>query len=111
MRLEDLVIPESPEVVQRDIPYKGDTVTAYFRIVNAETAQRLFDTLNSKGDRDWQKIRGADYRIVSAICCKEDGSDLYSEDQARKLPAPLKFQLTKAAIELITPQDEGTPKN
>jgi hypothetical protein len=111
MRLEDIAIPEGPEVVQREIEYKGGTVSCCFRIVDAAKAQSLFDYMDAKGERDMKKVRSADFRIIAAVCCKEDGSDLYTDDQARKLPAPLKVLLAKHAIEVNVPQDEGTPKN
>ena len=111
MRLEDITIPEQPEVVQRTVTYKDQEITAFFRVVDALKAQGLFDYMDAKGDRDMRKVRSADFRIVAAVCCKEDGSDLYTEDAAKKLPAPLKVQLAKIAIEVNIPQTEGTPKN
>ena len=111
MRLEDITIPEQPEVVQRTVEYHGQEIVAYFRVVNAEKAQGLFDYMDSKGERDMKKVRSADFRIVASVVCKEDGSDLYTEEQARALPAPLKVQLAKHAIEVNIPQSEGTPKN
>jgi hypothetical protein len=111
MRLEDLQIPEQPEVIQKEVEYKGQTVTAFFRVVDALKAQGLFDYMDAKGERDMKKVRSADFRIIAAVCCKEDGSDMYTEDTAKKLPAPLKVQLAKLAIEVNVPQSEGTPKN
>lgn len=111
MRLEDIQIPEQPEVVQRAFEYKGAEVVAFFRVLMAGTAQNLFDYTDQKGEKDMKKVRTADYRIIAAVCCKEDGSDLYTEEQARKLPAPLKYEITKIAIELNVPQTDGTPKN
>ena len=111
MRLEDIQIPEQPEVVLRKIEYKGSEIDGYFRILMAGTAQNLFDYSDAKGEKDMKKVRTADYRIIAAVCCKEDGTDLYTEEQARKLPAPLKYAITKIAIELNVPQTEGTPKN
>lgn len=111
MRLEDLTIPEQPEVVQRTVSYHDEDIVAYFRVVTADKAQSLFDYMDAKGERDMRKVRSADFRIVAAVCCKEDGTDLYTEEQAKKLPAPLKIQLAKIAIDVNIPQTEGTPKN
>lgn len=111
MRIQDMTFPDQPEVVLRTIRYHDEDVEAFFLVVDALKANALFDFMDNKGDKDMKKVRGADFKIIAAVCCKDDGTPLYTEDQAKKLPAPVKTQLATIAIEVNMPQKDGTPKN
>lgn len=81
-----------PEIVSRDITYRGKTRTFYFRVLGGDDAEKTFAPGKEK--------TGFRSRVIAAVLCHEDGLDAFTRDEAGSLPNAFQNELIGVAFEL-----------
>lgn len=86
-----------PTFVSKDIEFKGNTRTFYFRDLVADEAEDFFAKVDTK---DGKKNKGLRNRLIAMILCDAKGNVALSEAEAGKLPNGLANKLQDAALEV-----------
>ena len=82
--------------IARDVTYKGNTKTFYFRELGADEAETLFLGVDS----DPKKNKGLRNKIISQIVVTESGEKALKPEEAGKLPNELANALNAVALEI-----------
>jgi hypothetical protein len=85
-----------PNIVTRDIEYKGKTKTFHFRELSADAVENLFIGL----DADPKKNKGLRNRIIAQGIVTEAAEVAFTEAEAGKLPNELANLLQAASFEV-----------
>lgn len=93
----------APEFVDRDFTRNGKTRKFRIRELTGSEAETLFDLRGRDGKQDSNKLKGLDSRLIStSVVDVTDGGEgeAITVDQAGKLPAKFRKELTAAVIEI-----------
>lgn len=85
-----------PNIVARDIEYKGKTKTFHFRELSADAVEKLFLGLDS----DPKKNKGLRNRIIAQGVTTEEGEVAFTETEAGQLPNEFANLLQAASFDI-----------
>lgn len=92
-----------PEYIDRDFSRNSKTKTFRVRELTGEEADKLFDIRDRSGKgNDPAKLKGLDSRLIATAVTEvtEAGPVSISAEQAGKLPAKLRKELTQLVMEV-----------
>lgn len=70
-----------PEIIARDVEYKGKTRTFHFKDIGGDDAEKLFAT--RLGDKSKGGFRS---RVIAKVVCLDDGRPAFTLEEAASLP-------------------------
>lgn len=74
----DLAAFLGPEIVARDIEYRGNTRTFHFRVLGGDDVEKIFQPGKEKV--------GFRSKVIAAVVCLEDGRNAFTREEAASLP-------------------------